>query len=53
MTKTTYIASQIEQIKLDNEISLALELTPSSGPGEGAYYKAPEHFNSDPFQTFI
>jgi len=50
MEKVTYIAPQIERIILDNEISLALESTPSPGPGEGAYNKAPEYMNNDPFK---
>lgn len=48
--KRTYIAPQIDQIKLDNEISLALESSPPSGPGE-SLGKAPEYFNNDPFKT--
>jgi len=47
-----YIVSQIERIKLDNEISLTLESAsgaPPSGPNETS--QAPEYFNSDPFKT--
>ena len=33
-TKKTYKAPHIELIKLDNEISLALESTPPFGPDE-------------------
>jgi hypothetical protein len=33
-TKIKYIAPAIELIKLDNEISLALESNPPEGPGE-------------------
>ena len=50
--KRTYITPQIEQIKLDNEISLALESAPPSGPGE-SLGKAPEYFNNDPFKTNV
>ena len=46
--KRAYVAPQIEQIKLDNEISLALESAPPLGPGE--FSKAPEYFNNDPFK---
>ena len=46
----TYTAPSIEQIQLDNEISLALESTPPTGPNEG-YLKAPEYMNHDPFKT--
>jgi hypothetical protein len=50
--KRVYIAPQIEQIKLDNEISLALESTPPFGPGE-SISKAPEYFNNDPFKNNV
>jgi len=51
--KRIYIVPQIEQIKLDNEISLALESTPSETPplGPGGFGQAPEHFNNDPFKN--
>jgi hypothetical protein len=48
--KRTYLAPQIERIKLDNEISLALESTPPEGPGEPTS-QAPEYFNNDPFKS--
>jgi hypothetical protein len=52
--KRAYIAPQIEQIKLDNEISLALESAPPAGPGEpGGFSKAPEYFNNDPFKNNV
>jgi len=48
--KKTYKAPQIELIKLDNEISLALASdTPPVGPDEGAF-NAPQQFNSEPFR---
>ena len=47
--KREYTAPAIEQILLDNEISLALESTPPAGPNEG-YLKAPEYMNSDPYK---
>ncbi len=50
--KRAYFAPQIEQIKLDNEISLALESSPPTGPGEPTS-QAPEYFNNDPFKTII
>jgi len=43
-----YVSPIIERIKLDNEISLALE-SPPVGPDEG-YLKTPEYFNNDPFK---
>lgn len=48
--KRIYDTPQIEQIKLDNEISLALESTPpvfelTKNAG------APEYFNADPFKN--
>ena len=48
--KRNYAAPRVEQIKLDNDISLTLaSLTPPEGPGEGIT-KAPEYFNNDPFK---
>jgi hypothetical protein len=52
MKKRTYIAPQIEQIKFDNEISLALESVPASGPGE-TLLQTPEYLNNDPFKNSI
>jgi len=49
MAKRLYCAPQIEQIKLDNEISLALESDPPIVPGE-TQLKMPEYFNNDPFK---
>jgi len=50
--KLTYSPPQIERIKLDNEISLALESTPPFGPFESGNLgsSAPEYFNNDPFK---
>ncbi len=48
--KRTYIVPHIDQIKLDNEISLALESTPPGGPGEGSLL-TPEYMNNDPFKN--
>ncbi len=48
--KHIYIVPYIQQIKLDNEISLALESSPPDGPGEGASL-APEYMNNDPFKN--
>jgi hypothetical protein len=48
--KRMYNAPQIGRIKLDNEISLALESTPpvfELTKGQ----QAPEYFNNDPFKT--
>lgn len=50
--KRPYITPDIEMIKLDNEISLALESSPPGGPGEISL-NAPEYFNNDPFKTNI
>lgn len=52
MEKSTYIAPQIERIKLDNEISLALESTPPELPGEGIS-AAKDHLNNDPFKFTV
>jgi hypothetical protein len=50
--KKTYRKPQIDQIKLDNEISLALESEPPVGPNE-SLSNAPEYFNNNPFKTII
>jgi hypothetical protein len=47
--KRTYKMPNIERIKIDAEISLALESTPPEGPDETS--QAPECFNNDPFKT--
>ena len=51
--KREYKLPLIECVKLDNEISLALESTPAPGPGEPGYvgYASPEHFSNNPYQT--
>ncbi|MDD4993193.1 MAG: hypothetical protein PHR83_13285 [Paludibacter sp.] len=50
--KRRYNAPQIERIKLDNEISLALESTPPVFEfTKGS--NAPEYFNNDPFKTNV
>ena len=48
--KHNYISPTIVKIKLDNEISLALESSPPLGPNETAN-NAPEYFNNDPFKS--
>lgn len=45
-----YVMPDIKRIKLDNEISLVLESSPPSAPGETSK-NAPEYFNNDPFKT--
>ncbi len=51
-TKKTYIAPLIELIKLDNEISLALESTPPVGPEEGYNnFHQPEKFDANIFNA--
>ena len=50
--KRCYSTPQIEQILLDNEISLALEsTTPPEGPGESGTGYAPEYMKNDPFKN--
>lgn len=48
--KRTYSAPLIEQVILDNEISLVLQ----SDPGEPGASNSitPEYFNNDPFKTY-
>ncbi len=45
--KHIYETPHIEHVKLDNEISLALESIPPDGPGEGTLL-TPEYLNNDP-----
>ena len=49
LQKKIYCTPIIEHIRLDNEISLALESGPPVFPDENIS-KAPEFFNSDPFK---
>jgi len=50
--KKEYVSPFIECVKLDNEISLALESMPGD-PGEPGIIlgQAPEHFNNNPFNA--
>lgn len=48
--KRIYNSPEIICVKLDNEISLALESAPPFGPGEEASL-APEYMSKDPFKT--
>jgi len=50
--KRFYITPSVDVIKLDNEISLALESDAPVGPGEGKL-NAPEYFNNDPYKTSL
>lgn len=47
--KKPYNSPRIERIKLDNEISLALESFQPSG--EPIWSKAPDLFNNNPFKN--
>ncbi len=47
--KKCYSTPQIEQILLDNEISLALASAPPEGPGETNL--SPEYLKNDPFEN--
>ena len=51
--KRIYSQPDIELIKLDNEISLALQSEPPGGPGESGIIRksTPEQFNNLPFET--
>lgn len=46
--KKCYLFPKIEQVLLDNEISLALESSPPAGPSE--VNLAPAYKNVDPFK---
>ena len=48
--KRVYTAPKIEQVKLDNEISLILESDPPEGPNHGSLM-TPEYFDNDPFKS--
>lgn len=50
--KRIYSTPLIVRVKLDNEISLALESDAPIGPGEG-FLKAPEYFNNDTFKNNV
>ena len=51
-TKKTYKAPLIELIKLDNEISLALESTPPAGPDEVSNFNQnPDYFDNTAFKA--
>lgn len=52
LSKKMYIQPKIELVKLDNEISLALESAPPEGPDE-VNNLAPEYFNNDPYNTHL
>ncbi len=48
--KNVYFPPLVERIRLDNEISLALE----SAPGDPETYStlsSPDYFNNDPYKT--
>ncbi|MDD3321855.1 MAG: hypothetical protein PHS59_10470 [Paludibacter sp.] len=48
-TKKEYIAPEVIEIILDNEISLSLDSLPPYGPGE-SIGTAPEYLNKDPYK---
>jgi len=50
--RKTYIVPQIEQIRLDNEISLALESDPPIYETSN-HSNVPEYLNNDPFRNNI
>ena len=52
ITKKKYTTPRIEQVKLDNEISLILQSAPPKGPFEFVS-NSPEYFNNDPFKTNV
>jgi hypothetical protein len=48
--KRVYSQPEITVMRLDNEISLALESAPPDGPNE-VMNTVPEYFNNDPFKN--
>lgn len=47
--KRTYMPPVVECIRLDNEISLALESTPATPDSGDEVYNTPEYFNNNPY----
>lgn len=52
INKREYVSPKLEQIQLDNEISLVLESNPPTGPNEGLN-KAPECLIKDPYKSNV
>jgi len=50
--KRMYSTPSLVRIKLDHEVSLALESTPPDGPNESITF-APDYFNNDPFKSYL
>lgn len=50
MEKRNYFPPVVEKIRLDNEISLALESSPPIGPDEGVNL-SPDYLGNDTFKT--
>ena len=48
--KRIYTQPQLVYVKLDNDISLALESAPPEGPNE-VMNRTPEYFNNEPFKS--
>jgi hypothetical protein len=48
--KRVYSQPEITRVKLDNEISLALESNPAAGPDE-VMNNTHDYINNDPFKT--
>ena len=48
--KRIYTQPQLVYVKLDNDISLALESAPPEGPNE-VMNRTPEYFNKEPFKS--
>jgi len=51
--KRHYVRPELSLIKLDNEISLALESFPPVLPGEEDLSKTSEYFNHNPFEPRV
>ena len=49
--KRMYVSPAIEQILLDNEISLAMESDAPIGPYEHIKLFSQDHFNTDPYNS--
>jgi len=50
--KRIYSSPELLCVELDNNISLALESLPPTGPDEG-YLKVINYFNNDPYKNLL
>jgi len=51
--KRVYLSPRLERIKLDNEISLQLESSPTAGDGDDEVMNYPRNFENDPYKKAL